>query len=105
MPTAILLAGAGPPLRASLCARLRQRVDRYLLRLNAAQGGGLRSFGLPFAFAPTPWYALPVRGHRLNRPVHSARRANGGLLSFFNPSRSGRIAVRAAHRIRAAPGA
>lgn len=58
-PTAILLAGAGPPLRASLCARPRQRVDRYLLHSNAVQGIGLRSFGLPFASDPAPWYAVP----------------------------------------------
>lgn len=31
---------------------------------------GLRSFGLPFAFDPTPWYAFDVGGHCLNPPAH-----------------------------------
>lgn len=52
MPAAIMLAGAGLPLRASLCARVRQRVDRYLLHVRAVQGIRLRSFGLPFASIP-----------------------------------------------------
>lgn len=55
MPTAILLAGAGPSLRASLCARPRQRVDRCLLHMDAVQGVGPRSFGLPLLYDPAPW--------------------------------------------------
>jgi hypothetical protein len=77
MPIAILLAGAGPPLRASLSAHPRQRVNRYLLHSNAVQGIGLRSFGLPFACDPAPWYARlcarplsePSRAHRPTAPT------------------------------------
>lgn len=65
-----LLAGAGLPLRAPLCARSRQRVDRYLLHSNAVQGIGLRSFGLPFAMIPPRGNVVPVRGHCLNPPAH-----------------------------------